>query len=87
MCIILADEEELDTKNNQTELPEEGTNRKFMAISTLEVYVNKSHRGKMIRCAAFHESYASKSMSTSVKLDVTCKYLTCFLYRLIYVFV
>ncbi|XP_065202958.1 kin of IRRE-like protein 2 isoform X2 [Planococcus citri] len=65
------DDEELDTKSNQTELPEEGTNRTFMAISTLEVYVNKSHRGRTIRCVAFHESYASKSMSVNVKLDIT----------------
>lgn len=70
---VSADDEEL-ASSNQTNLPEEGTNRTFMAMSTLEVYVNKSHRGRMIRCVAIHESYASKSVSISVKLDITCKY-------------
>lgn len=72
---LFVDDEELVSRSNQTSFPEEGTNRTFMAISTLEAYVNKSHRGRTIRCVAIHESYASKSLSVNVKLDITCKYL------------
>lgn len=69
-------DEEIIARSKQTDVPEEDNRRTFMAMSTLELYVNKSHHGRIIRCVAIHESYPSKSQAVDVRLDITCK---CFL--------
>ncbi|XKL67781.1 hypothetical protein PGB90_003272 [Kerria lacca] len=66
------DDEELMSKSNQTNIQEEDNRRTYMAMSTLEMFVNKTHHGRMVKCIAIHESYASKSQAVEVRLDITC---------------
>lgn len=69
------------SKSNQTNIQEEDNRRTYMAMSTLEMFVNKTHHGRMVKCIAIHESYASKSQAVEVRLDITCKYLISNLYK------
>lgn len=72
--LFVLDNVELTPKGNQTNIPEADNNRTYMAMSTLELYVNKSHHGKVIQCTALHETYSLKSASVTVRLDITCEY-------------
>lgn len=46
----------------------------WVAVSMLELTISKENHGKALRCVAVHETYATKSSSVEVRLDVMCKY-------------
>ncbi|GJQ79308.1 hypothetical protein Trydic_g16175 [Trypoxylus dichotomus] len=64
------DQNEIVLTRKQENMTEVDIPKTWVAISILELTISKEHHGKVLRCVAVHETYATKSSSTEVKLDV-----------------
>ncbi|ERL89500.1 hypothetical protein D910_06866 [Dendroctonus ponderosae] len=64
------DQQEITSSPNQTNTTELDNTKTWLAISVLEMTISKEKHGRMLSCVAVHESYATKSSSIEVRLDV-----------------
>jgi len=65
----LIDEETLEgsSQKNETEV---GDNRKWNAISVIEVAFSQEHHEKRLRCVSVHEAYPRRYLEQSTSLDI-----------------
>ncbi|CAH1388998.1 unnamed protein product [Nezara viridula] len=64
---------ETELPSNQSNSPEVDNRRTWVAVSVLEIHVDKVQHRKLLKCATIHESYPTKVLAIEVRLDVTCK--------------
>lgn len=67
--------QELSPLHAQINKRETGNNRTWSATSVVQIPATRERHGETIKCVAIHESYATKSVSVEVKLDVKCECL------------
>lgn len=51
---------------------EPDNSRTWSASSVVQVPAVRERHGDLLRCVAYHESYAAKSVSVEAKMDIKC---------------
>ncbi|KAK9728967.1 CD80-like C2-set immunoglobulin domain [Popillia japonica] len=64
------DQNEVTPLRKQENMTEIDIPKTWVAVSMLELTISKENHGKALRCVAVHETYATKSSSVEVRLDV-----------------
>ncbi|KAI4470874.1 nephrin [Holotrichia oblita] len=64
------DQNEVTPIRKQENMTEIDIPKTWVAVSILELTISKENHGKTLRCVAVHETYATKSSSVEVRLDV-----------------